>query len=146
MPLPLTFWKRELWGGYAGVLLMLPLSPYKWPLSPENMWPLSRYKWPFLLWCHFLLQHDQASPPPFCDWKGSTNWCFCDQHETIYHLFIFCPFTQMIWKIVYMTFNITSLMNITNIFGNWLNGVDKKKAKPTLELEFVLCYRRYECA
>jgi hypothetical protein len=49
----------------------------------------------------------------------------------------------MIWKIVYMTFNITSLMNITNIFGNWLNGVDKKKAKPTLELEFVLCYGRY---
>jgi hypothetical protein len=32
----------------------------------------------------------------------------------------------MIWMIVYMTFNITAPMNITNLFGNWLNGVDKK--------------------
>jgi hypothetical protein len=60
------------------------------------------------------------------NWNGPTNCCFCDQHETINHLFISCPFTQMIWRIVYMTFNITAPMNITNLFGNWLNGVDKK--------------------
>jgi cellulose synthase/poly-beta-1,6-N-acetylglucosamine synthase-like glycosyltransferase len=60
------------------------------------------------------------------NWHGCTKCCFCDQNETIDHLFISCPFARMIWRIVYMTFNIPPPSNITNLFGNWLNGVAKK--------------------
>jgi hypothetical protein len=52
------------------------------------------------------------------NWHGCTKCCFCDQNETIYHLFILCPFAKMIWRIVYMTFNIPPPSNVTNLFGN----------------------------
>jgi hypothetical protein len=50
------------------------------------------------------------------NWHGCTKCCFCDQNETIDHLFISCPFARMIWRIVYMTFNIPLPSNITNFF------------------------------
>src|SRR6266498_358152 len=63
-------------------------------------------------------------------WMGSTKCCFCDSEETIEHLFLFCPFAKMIWRIVYLTFALPPPTNITNMFRNWLNGIDKKtKAK-----------------
>jgi hypothetical protein len=59
-------------------------------------------------------------------WHGSSKCCFCDQDETIQHLFFSCPFVKIIWRIIHMTFNIPPPSNITNLFGNWLNGVAKK--------------------
>jgi hypothetical protein len=59
-------------------------------------------------------------------WQGSSQCCFCDQDETIQHLFFSCPFAKILWRIIFMTFNITPPSNIRNLFGNWLNGVDKK--------------------
>ena len=61
------------------------------------------------------------------NWKGSQKCCFCDQVETIQHLFIMCPFAKMVWRIVHMAFNLTPPTNITNLFGNWLLGVSKKE-------------------
>jgi hypothetical protein len=34
------------------------------------------------------------------------NVDFCDQEETIQHMFILCPFANIIWNIVHMAFNI----------------------------------------
>ena len=59
-------------------------------------------------------------------WEGSKKCCFCDQDETIQHLFIECPLAKMVWRIVHMAFNIYPPKNITNLFGNWLRGVAKK--------------------
>jgi cellulose synthase/poly-beta-1,6-N-acetylglucosamine synthase-like glycosyltransferase len=41
-------------------------------------------------------------------------------------LIISCPFAKMIWRITFMPFSIPLLLNITNMFGNWLNRVAKK--------------------
>ena len=60
------------------------------------------------------------------NWHGSTKCCFCDQDETIHNLFISCSFARVIWRIVHMNFNITPPTSITNLFGNWLNGVRKR--------------------
>jgi hypothetical protein len=60
------------------------------------------------------------------NWQGSTKCCFCDQEETIQHLFIDCPFAKNLWRIVHMTFAISPPSNINNMFGNWLNGITKK--------------------
>jgi hypothetical protein len=60
------------------------------------------------------------------NWHGCAKCCFCDENETIEHLFITCPFAKIIWRIVSMTFNITPPSNISNLFWNWLNGVAKK--------------------
>jgi hypothetical protein len=50
---------------------------------------------------------------------------FCDQEETIQHLFIQCPYARIIWQIVYLSFNISSPLSIAHMFGNWLNGIEK---------------------
>ena len=60
-------------------------------------------------------------------WNGCEKCCFCDQKETIQHLFISCTFAKMIWRIVFMAFNIYPPSNISNLFGSWLRGVDKKE-------------------
>ena len=60
------------------------------------------------------------------NWQGSKKCCFCDQDESIHHLFISCPFAKVIWRIVHMTFNLSPPTNITNLFGNWLRGINKK--------------------
>jgi fructose-specific phosphotransferase system IIC component len=54
------------------------------------------------------------------------NVRFCDSEESINHLFFHCPFAKLIWRTIQFTFNIPPLANVTNMFGNWLNGVDKK--------------------
>ena len=61
------------------------------------------------------------------NWNGCRKCCFCDQDETIQHLFISCPFAKMIWRIVFMAFNIHPPTSISNLFGNWLKGVSKKE-------------------
>jgi hypothetical protein len=60
------------------------------------------------------------------NWHGSKKWCFCNQDESIQHLFISCPLAKVVWRIVHMAFNIIPPKNITNLFGNWLAGVVKK--------------------
>jgi hypothetical protein len=38
---------------------------------------------------------------------------------------------NVIWRIVHMAFNISPPKNITNLFGNWLMGVNKKERAQT---------------
>jgi hypothetical protein len=59
-------------------------------------------------------------------WKGCNNCVFCSSKETIDHLFISCHFSRLVWRVVHFTFSIPPPMKITNLFGNWLNRIDKK--------------------
>ena len=36
-----------------------------------------------------------------------------------------CPFPHLIWRIFRLSFNVPPPGNVTNMSGNWLNGVDK---------------------
>ena len=60
------------------------------------------------------------------NWIGCTRCVFCSSQETINHLFISCPFAKAVWRVVHFTFSIVPPANVTNMFGNWLNGIDKK--------------------
>jgi hypothetical protein len=51
--------------------------------------------------------------------------CFCDSIEIVEHLFLSCAFARIIWRMLFFTYNIPPPTNITNMFGNWLNCVDK---------------------
>ena len=51
---------------------------------------------------------------------------FFDTNESVEHVFISCPFVRDIWRMVHFTFNIKPPSSIPNLFGSWLNGVDKK--------------------
>ena len=60
------------------------------------------------------------------NWQGSKTCCFCDQDETIQHLFFQCSLAKISWRIVHMSFGISPPHNINHLFGSWLNGVDKR--------------------
>jgi hypothetical protein len=54
------------------------------------------------------------------------NVFFCDSREAINHLFFTCTFARLVWRVVHFTFDIPPPANVTNMFGNWLNGVQKQ--------------------
>ena len=59
-------------------------------------------------------------------WTGCKKCVFCDTDESVEHLFISCFFVKNIWRLVHFTFNITPPTSVSNLFGTWLNGVDKE--------------------
>ena len=63
------------------------------------------------------------------NWNGNKCSSFCDNEETIQHLFFECPFAKIVWRIVHMSFNITPPKNVINLFGSWLNGIPKDELK-----------------
>jgi hypothetical protein len=60
------------------------------------------------------------------NWTGCKKCVFCDSEESINHLFFACPFARLIWRVVQFTFDIPSPTSVTNMFRNWLNGVEKQ--------------------
>src|SRR4051812_9467764 len=59
-------------------------------------------------------------------WMGCQKCCFCDSLESIEHLFLYCPFARIIWRMMFFAFDITPPTNINNMFDNCLHGVDKQ--------------------
>jgi hypothetical protein len=51
---------------------------------------------------------------------------FSDVEEFVEHIFLSLPFTKIVWRIVFSTYNIPLPTNIKNMFENWLNDIDKK--------------------
>jgi hypothetical protein len=79
------------------------------------------------------------------NWHGCMKCCFCDSTETVEHLFLSCPFARIIWRMLFFTYNIPPPTNITNMFGNWLNGVDKHdKARIRIGVS-ALCWSIWTC-
>ena len=58
-------------------------------------------------------------------WIGCKKCVYCDAYEFVEHLFIKCPFARDIWRLVHFTFNVCPPTSIANLFGTWLNGIDK---------------------
>jgi hypothetical protein len=56
----------------------------------------------------------------FCDPKKSSEHLFNE------HIFLCCPFVLLLWRIVNITYNIAQPTNITHMYGNGLNVIDKK--------------------
>jgi hypothetical protein len=77
------------------------------------------------------------------NWKGSTKCCFCEEDETIQHLFISCPLARLVSLIFHMSFNLAPPTNIMNMFGNWLNGANRK-TKAQIRVGFASYVGLYE--
>jgi hypothetical protein len=60
------------------------------------------------------------------NWDGDTKCCFCDDEESVNHIFIECPFAKIVWRIIHMSFGLAPPKNIKNLFGNWLTGIPKQ--------------------
>jgi hypothetical protein len=60
------------------------------------------------------------------NWNGNESCCFCDDKESIQHLFFECPLAKIIWRIIHMTFGLEPPKNVSNLFGNWLKGIPRR--------------------
>ena len=63
------------------------------------------------------------------NWTGPTRCSFCDQGETINHLFFDCPLARILWTTVHVAFNIHPPSSVNMLFGTWLNRVEPGLAK-----------------
>jgi hypothetical protein len=54
---------------------------------------------------------------------------FCHQDETIKHLFFQCRLARSIWSVIQVASTLFPPCSITNIFRNWLNGIDYRFKK-----------------
>ena len=63
------------------------------------------------------------------NWTGSTRCSFCDQDETIKHLFLDCPLARILWRTVQIAFNITPPSTVRSLFGTWLDGIESVTAR-----------------
>jgi hypothetical protein len=63
------------------------------------------------------------------NWHGSKKCVFCHHNETIKHLFFQCHFPTSIWSVIQVASILFPPCNITNIFGNWLNGINNRFQK-----------------
>ena len=73
-------------------------------------------------------------------WTGCSKCVFCGEQETVEHLFISCPLAKLLWRTVNFTSDITPPTNISNMFADWLDGIDKRsKAKIRIGVS-ALCW------
>jgi hypothetical protein len=45
---------------------------------------------------------------------------FCDNYETIQHLFFDCDLTKFIWRVMYLAFSLMPPVSINHMFGIWV--------------------------
>jgi hypothetical protein len=58
------------------------------------------------------------------NWQGNMKCCFCHHDETIKHLFFECHFARSIWSTIQIASTLYPPSSVSNIFGNWLQGID----------------------
>jgi hypothetical protein len=52
-------------------------------------------------------------------WQGSLKCSFCNQNESIQHIFFDCYLAKTIWRIIYFALKIDQPVNINHIIGDW---------------------------
>jgi hypothetical protein len=60
------------------------------------------------------------------NWKGNDKCCFCNNKETIQHLFFEWHVACFIWRFVHIAFGLQPPRDITSFFQTWLQQVDSK--------------------
>jgi hypothetical protein len=58
-------------------------------------------------------------------WQGDRKCCFHSSNESIQHLFL-CHVAKFIWRIVYVSFNLSPSISVHNIFTSWLEEINRK--------------------
>jgi len=66
------------------------------------------------------------------NWIGSERCCFCNNNETIQHLLFDCHVSHFIWRTIHVAFGLRPPHSVAHLFGNWLQGIDKKNTLPSL--------------
>ncbi len=59
-------------------------------------------------------------------WKKGNDLCqFCEQKETIQHMFLECPVVRFTWNIVICAFNMKLIKDLKHMLSSWIQTCDK---------------------
>jgi hypothetical protein len=64
----------------------------------------------------------------YMNWRGDDKCCFCNNKETIHHLFFDCHVAQFVWRVVQFAFGLQVPTDIADIFRS-LAPTNKLKNK-----------------
>ena len=74
------------------------------------------------------------------NWLGNPSCSFCDNRETSQHLFFTCPIARLVWWEIFVALNLVLHRSISNMFGNWLLGIDRPLKTQVLVGVCALCW------
>jgi hypothetical protein len=57
------------------------------------------------------------------NWHENILWCFCNNFETIYHLFFDCALAKFLWRVIQLTFGLSAPRNIEHVYGDWVQNM-----------------------
>jgi hypothetical protein len=79
------------------------------------------------------------------NWKGSQKCTCCNMNETIQHLFIECPLSKTIWRIIFFATNLTPPRSIGHMFGTWLHNQHKELRNLIWVGVSAICWAIWRC-
>ncbi|WVZ62664.1 hypothetical protein U9M48_012381 [Paspalum notatum var. saurae] len=65
------------------------------------------------------------------NWNGHQGCCFCNKRESIQHLFFDCQVAKFIWRLVFMTLDLSPPRSTQHLFNQW-SSQGGRKYKPFL--------------
>jgi hypothetical protein len=103
------------------VLLDLEIAPhnsYLWKIKS----PLKIKVFLWLLYRVAILTKDNLVKR---NWHENEMCSFCNNKETIQHLFFDCAFAKFVWRVVYLVAGLPPPNNIRHMFGSWVCNMNK---------------------
>lgn len=139
-------WKLTTYGLFSVKSMYEDLMNDHTPYLRKYLWKLKiPLKIKIFMWFlsnKILLTEDNLAKR---QWTGCTKCVFCGEQEMVEHLFIQCPLAKLIWRTINFAFDLPPPTNVSNMFGNWLDGVDRKsKARIRIGVS-ALCWSIWRC-
>jgi hypothetical protein len=101
---------------------IVPNNSYLWTIRI----PLKIKVFIWLLYREAILTKDNLVKR---NWHGMLCVTFVIVFETIQHLFFDCVLGKFIWRVMQITFGLSTLTNIKHVFGGWVQRMNDKDRK-----------------
>jgi hypothetical protein len=63
------------------------------------------------------------------NWHGNVMCYFCNNIETIQHLFFDCSLSKFLWRVIQLTFVLSTANNIKQVYGGWVQNMNAKNKR-----------------
>jgi hypothetical protein len=63
------------------------------------------------------------------NWHGNVMCCFCNNYKTIQHLFFDCSLAKFLWRVIQLTFGLSTANNIKHVYGGWVQNMNAKNKR-----------------
>jgi hypothetical protein len=101
---------------------VVPNSSYLWKIKLSLK--IKIFLW--LLYREAMLTKDNLVKR---NWHSNERCCFCNNFETVQHLFFYCALAKFTWRVIDLFFGLGAPNNIRNMFGAWVQNMNVKNKR-----------------